>query len=76
MARCGVHGWTASDEIAPTAGRTATVADLVINGTPYEVGTGPNQTILDIPALRIVANEQTTKPATHASRGGGPSAGR
>lgn len=39
---------------------SAVVSDLVINGTPYGVGTQPNQTIVDIPALRVVANEQNT----------------
>jgi hypothetical protein len=41
---------------------SSTLADLVVNGTPISVGTAPNQTIVDLPALVIIANEQRTKP--------------
>lgn len=37
---------------------SSAVSDLIINGTPYEVGTQPNQTVVDLPALRVIANEQ------------------
>jgi hypothetical protein len=46
---------------ATAAGRS-TIADLVINGTSYSVGTQPNQQIVNLEALSVVANEQTTKP--------------
>jgi hypothetical protein len=47
---------------AATAAGRSTVVDLVINGVTYSVGTQPNQTIVDLPALRVVANEQNQQP--------------
>lgn len=47
---------------AATATGSSTIADLVINGTSYSVGTQPDQVIVNLEALRVVANEQTTKP--------------
>jgi hypothetical protein len=44
------------------AAGSSTVSDLVINGTPFSVGTPANQTVVDLPALHVVANEQATKP--------------
>jgi hypothetical protein len=42
------------------ASGSSTINDLSINGLPYHVGTDKNQLILDLPALRVVANEQKT----------------
>lgn len=54
------------------AGATATgssaISDLVINGTPYQVTTQPNQPVVDIPALKVVANEQ--KPSGDGTSSG------
>src|SRR5206468_3304421 len=47
---------------------SSVIADLVVNGTGYSVGTQSNQVIVDLPALRVVANEQTRKSGT-ASEG-------
>jgi hypothetical protein len=44
-----------------TATGSSVIADLVVDGTGYSVGTQPNQVILDLPALRVMANEQTRK---------------
>jgi hypothetical protein len=45
-----------------TATGSSVITDLVVNGTGYSVGTQPNQVILDIPTLRVIANEQARKP--------------
>jgi hypothetical protein len=45
---------------ASATGRS-TIADLVVKGTTYSVGTEPNQVIVDFPTLRVIANEQTRK---------------
>jgi len=47
---------------AATATGSSKIADLVINGTSYSVGTQPDQVIVNLEALRVVANEQTRKP--------------
>ena len=44
-----------------TATGSSVITDLLVNGTEYSVGTQPNQEILNIVALRVIANEQTTK---------------
>lgn len=44
-----------------TATGSSVIADLIVDGTGYSVGTEPNQVILDLPALRVMANEQTRK---------------
>jgi hypothetical protein len=44
-----------------TATGSSVITDLVVNGTGYPVGTQPNQVIVDIPTLRVIANEQTRK---------------
>jgi hypothetical protein len=45
---------------AVATGRS-TITDLTINGTPVGVVTEPNTVLLDVPAARVVANEQTVK---------------
>lgn len=45
---------------ATTSG-SSVITDLVVNGTGYSVGTEPNQVIVDLPTLRVIANEQTRK---------------
>jgi hypothetical protein len=44
-----------------TATGSSVIADLVVNGTGYSVGTQPNQVIVDLPAVFVIANEQTRK---------------
>src|SRR5437867_1012238 len=44
-----------------TATGSSVIADLVVNGTGYSVGTQPNQVIVDLPAVFVIANEQKRK---------------
>ena len=44
-----------------TATGSSVITDLVVNGTEYSVGTLPNQVIVDLATLHVVANEQTSK---------------
>ena len=45
-------------------GATSVITDLVVNGTGYSVGTQPNQVIVDLATLRVIANEQKRKPGS------------
>jgi hypothetical protein len=47
-----------------TATGSSVITDLVVNGTGYSVGTEPNQVILNLATLRVIANEQTRKPGS------------
>lgn len=47
-----------------TATGSSVITDLVVNSTGYTVGTQPNQVVVDLPALRVIANEQTRKPGS------------
>lgn len=42
-----------------TATGSSVITDLVVNGTGYSVGTEPNQVIVNLATLRVIANEQT-----------------